>query len=385
MRILHIADVHLGLAPSGARFGEAAGELRRARAAALSRAIDAATEREADLILVAGDLFDSERPDPTTAAVALDALARSGVPVAVIPGNHDPLVPRSVWERPPWDSPPPNVIVFREARPVERPWGLDLVLYPCPLLAKDGSVSPVAWIAEARAERECVARFHVGLAHGTVMRMPEFADTSFPIEPGEVAALSLDYLALGHWHGFTPLAETVAKRFAYSGTTEPTKFGEPEGGALLVELGDGPPKIERIVTGSYVFRDESMYVAEAQDVSALAERVLRSGEPRRTFLRVKLKGTAPLAAFEEAQTLDARLADAGFAYSEVDCSELGAEPEDIEIARLPRGPLRRALEILLEGARDAGDVGDVGDVGDDERDAAQRAVALAWEMFGTGG
>ncbi|MHC5054347.1 MAG: metallophosphoesterase family protein [Planctomycetota bacterium] len=376
MKILHIADAHLGLAPSGARFGEAAGALRRARAKALARAVEFAAEREADVMLVAGDLFDSEHPDAATADAALGVLARSGVPVAVIPGNHDPATPRSVWERPPWDSPPENVMVLREARPVERPWGLDLVLYPCPLLAKDGSTSPVAWIAGARAEHEAAARYHVGLAHGTIMRMPEFADKDFPIEPDDVAVLGLDYLALGHWHGFTPATEAAAKRYAYSGTTEPAKFGDPEGGALLVELGGDSPKIGRVATGGFIFRDESMYVAEAQDVSALADRILRSSEPRGTVLRVKLKGTAPLAAFEQAQGLGGRLADAGFLHVEVDCSELGAEPQDIELARLPRGPLRRALEILLEGARDAGD---------DDRDAAQRAVALAWEMFGTGG
>ncbi len=376
MNILHLADVHLGLAPSGARFGEAAGELRRSRIAALERAVEIAKERDVDIILVAGDLFDSASPAQAVAAAALKTLARPGVPVAVIPGNHDPLVPRSVWERPPWDSPPENVRVFGEARPVERPWGLDLVLYPCPLLAKDGAASPVAWIAEARAGFGSAVRFHVGLAHGTIMRMPEFADTSFPIEPDEVASLGLDYLALGHWHGFTPPPEAVSKRFAYSGTTEPAKFGDPEGGALLVELGGDSPKIERIATGGFVFRDESMYVAEAQDVSALAERIMASSDPGRTVLRVKLEGTAPLAAFEEAQGLRARLDDAGFAYSEVDCSELGAELHDIELAKLPRGPLRRTLEILLEGAREASD---------EEKSAAQRAVALAWQMFGTGG
>ena len=371
-----MADCHLGLAPSGARYGEAGRALRRARAKALARAVEIAMEREVDLIIIAGDLFDSASPGRAVASAALKTLAAPGIPLAVIPGNHDPLTPRSVWDRAPWDSPPESVKVFRESAPVERPWGLDVVLYPCPLLAKDGSASPVAWIREARAGREGAARFHVGLAHGTVMRMPEFADTNFPIQPDEPATLSLDYLALGHYHRGTDPAAAAPEGFAYSGTTEPTGFGEGEGGALVVELGEGPPKVERVSTGTYIFRDESTYVAEAQDVSALSERILRSCDPEHTFLRVRLEGAAPLAAFEEAQGLDTVLADAGFAHVEVDCSRLRAEAQDIEIARLPRGPLRRALEILVEGARDAGE---------EDRDAAQRAVTLAWEMFGTGG
>jgi DNA repair exonuclease SbcCD nuclease subunit len=234
----------------------------------------------------------------------------------------------------------------------------------------------VAWIADARAKFDGKARFHVGLAHGTVMHMPEFADTNFPIQPDEPATLGLDYLALGHYHRGTDPKRAAETRFAYSGTPEPTGFGEAEGSALLVELGDDSPDIERVATSTYVFLDESVYVTEAQDVSALAESILRSSDPGRTFLRVKLKGTAPLAAFGEAQTLGTRLADADFAYTEVDCSGLSAEIADTDLSRLPLGPLRRALEILVEDARDAEE---------DGKGAAQRAVALAWEMFGTGG
>jgi len=370
-----MADCHLGLAPSGARYGEAGGALRRARSKALARAVEIATEREVDIVLVAGDLFESESPRAAVASAALKALAAPGIPVAVIPGNHDPLTPRSVWDRAPWDSPPENVKVFGEASPVERPWGLDMVLYPCPLLAKDGSKSPVAWIKEARAAREGAARFHVGLAHGTVMRMPEFADTNFPIQPDEPATLGLDYLALGHYHRGTDPAAAAREGFAYSGATEPTGFGETEGGALLVELGEGPPKIERVATGMFVFRDFKREIIREEDPQRLLEEIRSLPKPERTLVRLKLEGSAPLIALASAGEMREALLEAGFASVDVNLKGLRPCPSDIEFSRMPQGPLRRAMEMLLDREKSAEDK---------DKEAAARAVALAWTLFGIG-
>ncbi len=375
LRIIHTADVHLGSAAHGTRLGRAAAALRGARAEALGRVVEIAREREADVILVAGDLFDSARPDPRAAAEALRILSGSPAPVAVIPGNHDPLVTGSVWTRAPWDDPPDNVYVFRSPEPVERPWGLDIVLYPCPLQARDGAESPVAWIREAREAREVregAASYHIGLAHGTLRITPDIGENDFPIEPDEIARLGLDYLALGHWHSGTDAGEAGRNRYAYSGSPEAMSFGDPTGGVLLVELIPGAIEVESLSTGAFLFREEKRYVAEPQDVAALADVLGGIEDPARTFLRVKLEGTAPLAALEEASVLGETLEDKGFAFVEVDASELGAEPQDIELARVPRGPLRRTLEILVETERAADG---------EDRQIARRSLALAWSLF----
>ncbi len=82
------------LGPAGNRVDSATGLnsalLDRARCAGF--VVHDAIERGADLILVAGDVFDSCRPDPTTVRMCRDALRRAldeGVPVLAIPGNHD--------------------------------------------------------------------------------------------------------------------------------------------------------------------------------------------------------------------------------------------------------------------------------------------------------
>lgn len=85
MRILHTADWHVGRALRGRDRSE---EHR----AVLAEITSIAAEREADLVLVAGDLFDTAAPAPVAEQIlyeALLALARTGATVVIIAGNHD--------------------------------------------------------------------------------------------------------------------------------------------------------------------------------------------------------------------------------------------------------------------------------------------------------
>lgn len=83
--LLHTSDWHVGKAIRGA---SRADEHR----AVLAEIADMAASHDVDVVLVAGDLFDSATPSPESEQVvyeALLALARTGATVAVIAGNHD--------------------------------------------------------------------------------------------------------------------------------------------------------------------------------------------------------------------------------------------------------------------------------------------------------
>jgi DNA repair protein SbcD/Mre11 len=85
MRILHTSDWHVGRTIRG-----------RSRAqehrAVLAEIVAIAHEREVDLVLVAGDQFDTGAPSPEAEAIvyrALLDLAATGAHVVVLAGNHD--------------------------------------------------------------------------------------------------------------------------------------------------------------------------------------------------------------------------------------------------------------------------------------------------------
>ena len=111
MKILHSADFHLN-APFSGRSPEEAEFLRRWLMEVPAMVADLCLAERCDLVLLAGDLFDSG--DYTAAYPALyAALERMAVPVFITPGNHDYCDFQSPWLRERW---PENVHVFTRSR-----------------------------------------------------------------------------------------------------------------------------------------------------------------------------------------------------------------------------------------------------------------------------
>jgi len=124
MRFLHTADWQIGMKAS--HVGEAGSRLREERLDAARRIIEAAGSAAADFILIAGDTFEDNGVDRILVQKVADILSGFSGPVYIIPGNHDPLLPGSVWEHPAWIA-TANVHVLREEKAVEIPGG---ILYP---------------------------------------------------------------------------------------------------------------------------------------------------------------------------------------------------------------------------------------------------------------
>ncbi len=85
MRLLHTSDWHVGKVLKGrSRLDE--------QIAVLARLVEIAEAERPDLVIVAGDLFDTAAPTPDATRVvtrALSALRRTGAEVVAIAGNHD--------------------------------------------------------------------------------------------------------------------------------------------------------------------------------------------------------------------------------------------------------------------------------------------------------
>jgi DNA repair protein SbcD/Mre11 len=85
MKMLHTSDWHVGKAIRG----ESRADEHRA---VLGEIVGIAESEQVDLVIVAGDLFDSASPTAEAEEIvyrALLGLAGAGIPVAVIAGNHD--------------------------------------------------------------------------------------------------------------------------------------------------------------------------------------------------------------------------------------------------------------------------------------------------------
>jgi DNA repair exonuclease SbcCD nuclease subunit len=170
-----------------------------------------------DAVFCAGDLFD----DPFPKREWWEALVkkfqnRSWVnrPVFLLPGNHDPLIPESIWQN----------FEFRKALPagvhvVGAPAAdarndafesgdqdlctfelrSDVVLFAVPCRSKAGQKDPCQSIP-VREEND--RRVRIGLVHGSTFDWGKDWQVNFPIGRDSAVERGLDYLAIGDTHSF---------------------------------------------------------------------------------------------------------------------------------------------------------------------------------------
>ena len=196
--LLHLSDVHLGARHED--LGPAAAQQRARQSNAFKRAIDVGLERSVDVVLICGDLFDSNGQSRRTVERAVGELRRlteRSIRVVIIPGTHDAYDSRSIYRA--FDlaemAGTDRLTVLTPERPDVVFADLDLIVYGRVFATKRAPTSP---FADFRPKGDRRASWKVGMIHGA-LRIPgkvESDDVIFGEE--EIAASGLDYLALGH-------------------------------------------------------------------------------------------------------------------------------------------------------------------------------------------
>lgn len=192
-RILHTSDIHLD-DYLGAKGDESFAQQ------GLIDVVDKSLELDVDLFLLAGDLFDHNRVKNPCLEFATVQLARIQCPIVMITGNHDCLTDYSVYHRYEPELAGEHVYFIREkaGAVIEFPelgvkvWGKGIVDH-------HSENKPLETVPEKES-----GSWYFGLAHGYYI--DHGADVySSVITAEEIAASSLDYLALGHVHVFSKI------------------------------------------------------------------------------------------------------------------------------------------------------------------------------------
>ena len=211
-RILHCADLHLDRAFVERDLARSASARRSALRDAFGRIVERA--RTCDALVVAGDLYEHEHVTGDTANMLAHAFDQLPCRVLLLPGNHDPHLPGSVYERTQW---PANVHVFRRSQLEAVELTGELVLWG---IAYTGRELDPALVRAFRAPRD--GRRHLLVLHAAVS--PAFASGDAghcPLTPAELAQTGVDSALLGHFH--RGAIEGIA---CYPGSPEPLTAGE---------------------------------------------------------------------------------------------------------------------------------------------------------------
>lgn len=328
-----------------AHVGKAASRVREERLLATKRVIEAAKDHGAEFVLIAGDTFEDNGVEHGLIQKVADILRSCPVPVYVIPGNHDPLTPGSVWEHPAWKS-MENVYVLREEKPVDIRGG---VLYPCPVTDKHSRKDPTLWISPEETQI-----IRIGMAHGSVEGVPQ-SEPDHPIARDTAARSGLDYLALGHWHS-TALysAADGATHMAYSGTHETTGFSERDSGNILVVDIPAPgavPVITPVRTGNLKWKIIEKDILHSGDLASVRKEIESQENPELTLVQLRLKGLLATDDRDEIYRID-EILDSRFLSGRVDSSAVRPSPDDTSwLESLPPGVLQTMaarLQLLAD-------------------------------------
>ncbi len=215
IRILHTSDIHIaGDNPS---------------IEGLRAVVAKALELDVDIVLVAGDLFDSSRVGDEAVDLTLSELKRFGRPVVVIPGNHDCVDERSIYHRVDLTSAGDHIFFAGDPAGEELVFeDLSLVVWARGIESHDPANRPLAGYFPADS-----SYWRVVVTHGHYVPDGEISDRSSRINQEEIGRLECDYVALGHWHRFADVSEGDVSAF-YSGS--PSDFGLSGATVNLVTL-----------------------------------------------------------------------------------------------------------------------------------------------------
>lgn len=276
---LHTADWQLGKPFASIRDEAKRNRLQQERLQVVQRMASVVEESGASFMVVAGDLFDSSQATKATVSAACAAIGSLGIPVFVIPGNHDHGGPGSIWNQDFFKREQqqlaPNLRILLTPEPVIFQ---DAIIFPAPLLRRHEPGDPTTWIRSALdapnlpADLPCIV-----LAHGTIQGF----GSSQQDDDGESSVVnwidlsrlpeSIDYIALGDWHG----TKQVGPKAWYSGTPEIDRFpkgdGNDPGNILKVTLSSGqPPVVEKISSNGFLWKEMAFRFSDDESLDLFA-------------------------------------------------------------------------------------------------------------------
>jgi DNA repair exonuclease SbcCD nuclease subunit len=381
MRFVHTADWQLGMTRHFLA-GEAQPRYSAARRDAVAGLGPLAAAAHAEFVVVAGDVFEHNQLDPRVVSQSLEAMRRIGIPVYLLPGNHDPLDASSVYTGALFTTErPDNVIVLdRPGVHVVRP-GVELVAAPWP--SKAPTTDLAAEVLDGLAAGETT---RILVAHGGV-------DVLDP-DPGKpslirLAALhdalsrgAIHYVALGDKHSRTPVGETG--RIWYPGSPEVTNFDDIEadpGHVLLVDIDEQHPlrpvTLDARRVGRWRFVTLRRSIDSGRDVADLDMNLDLLPDKDITVVRLALTGSLTVT---DRAALDACLDRYARLFAWLGCwdrhTDLAVVPADGEFDDLGIGGFAAsAVEELVAVARSAAA---------EQADDAKAALALLLRLAGKG-
>lgn len=222
VKILHCADLHFDTQMSNLPKNDLI--------EVFSNIINLAKKEEVEIMLIAGDVFDNLSVNKQTLRfLELSFRTIENIRVFISPGNHDPYNQKSFYKLIDW---PENVYIFKGEMEKVYIKELDVNVYGAGFnsnYVKDSNLK-----IKAEEDKINIMVLHAEVVSGTSKN--EYN----PVTLEDIENSNLDYLALGHRHGFSGIQKQGRTYYAYSGCPQGRGFDElGKKGVILGEVYQG--------------------------------------------------------------------------------------------------------------------------------------------------
>ena len=282
IKILHMADVHLGRPVT-----ELSKNLRDIRSqevrSTFSKAISKAKDEKADVVLIAGDLFDSSETDKSTVAFIKGELARiPDIPVLVSPGNHDHLGNAYKMLD---DGTLENLTIFGRDGGKKIFPEKNFAVYG---IGFDKETQQTPLLKDVRAEDDSFV--NIAVIHGELAPNSDYN----PITDDDISKTNMDYIALGHVHTYSGIKKSGKTHYAYCGALEGGGFDEcGEKGILFGTVSKEKCSLELCSISKRQYHTIDVDVTQCDTLQEIIDLVKSKTENKEDLYKIVLSGKRP--------------------------------------------------------------------------------------------
>ena len=290
VKILHTADIHLDSPFSLLDVKKAQARKAEMRGTFSSMMLYAKMEKY-DIVLMAGDLFDSEFATKETLETMAEQFASApDCRFVIAPGNHDPLTPRSPYRKVEFPS---NVYIFATDDMGKFSFddiGVDV--YGWAFTETEKHDNPLR-LGKVALDRN---KLNILCIHADITS----ADSPYcPISEDDIEKSGFDYIAMGHVHAGGEVKRIGQTYYAYSGCLEGRSFDEcGQKGVIVIKTeSDDMGKGMRFGFKRFSrrrFEKAKLDISGASGTADVSERIRElvssRGYGEDTMLRISLRG-----------------------------------------------------------------------------------------------
>ncbi|WP_244833588.1 DNA repair exonuclease [Clostridium sp. BJN0001] len=285
IKFLHTADIHLDTPFSGMNSNDASKE-REYLKVVFKNIIDLALEKNVDIIIMAGDIFDNMTVHKSTISFLINEFERlDGKKVFISPGNHDPFNVKSFYNFITW---PDNVYIFKGEMEKVFLEEFDSFIY--------GAGFRDLYERETLLEKVKIDKNYNNILaiHGEIMNSDRKNEYN-PISKKDIEDSGFNYIALGHRHTYSGVQNLCNTYYAYSGCPQGRGFDEEgDKGVIIGEIEDGYVNTEFIKTSIKNYYTKYIMLDKAETYDEIVKNIVSSFDEKErmsNFYNIILKGT----------------------------------------------------------------------------------------------